>query len=79
MISPTKHNHPDKTVLFVSYLILSELKRHTVRSFDSLFAKVKSNNPHLEHHFIYAINLLFCLGLIRYSKKNDNFTLVEIK
>ena len=71
MLRPTKHSHPDKTVVALSVLLLRRLSQRRVESFDDLRLVAKSGGSDLL--FLPALNLLFVLGLVEYHPKIDSF------
>lgn len=73
MLRPSKHSHPDRTVINVSMLLLSRLKSRRVEEYDDLRKLAKKNVSGGDVLFLPAINLLFLLGLIEYRPKTDAF------
>ena len=73
MLYPTKHTHPDRTVLAVSALLLKRLRSKRVESFADLYNFAKSSTPGSEALFEASITFLFALGLIEYKTKTDAF------
>ena len=77
MLRPTKHSHPDRTVIAASVVLLKRLRTRRVETFDSLrtsaFTRTRSSSGRL---FAPALNLLFLLGLIEYRPKTDSFEYV---
>jgi hypothetical protein len=76
MIRPSKHAHPDLTVVSVSFVILERLKRKRTETYSDLVSLVESRTKNAKALFLPAVNLLFLLGLIRYLPKADRFELV---
>lgn len=71
MLRPTKHSHPDRTVVNVALHLLKRLRRQRVDRYGELrdFAKrVVTGGDVL---FLPALNFLFLLGLIEYRPKTD--------
>jgi len=77
MIKPTKHNHPDKTVIYTSFLMLKELRKKRVVSYSNLLKLIKTKVTSGEFLFMPALNLLFLLGLIEYKAKTDSIEYIE--
>ena len=73
MLSPTKHLHPDKTVVCVATILLKRLKTKRVESFDDLLALARKRVRGANILFLPALNLLFILGLVEYRPKTDSF------
>jgi hypothetical protein len=71
-LRPTKHSHPDRTVINVSVLLLSRLKSRRLEDYYGLrkYAKKVVNGGDVL--FLPALNLLFLMGLIDYRPKNDS-------
>ncbi len=71
MLRPTKHSHPDKTVVSASLLILARLRARRVEAYDDLLKYVKKGVPGGGFLFLPALNLLYLLGLVEYQPKTD--------
>ena len=71
MLRPTKHSHPDRTVINVSLLLLSRLKARRVDDYDSLRKFTKKAVAGGDVLFLQALNFLYLLGLIDYRPKTD--------
>ncbi|NOL51808.1 ABC-three component system middle component 8 [Pelistega suis] len=79
MLRPNKHNHPDKTVLYASFLILKSLKKSRVIHYNDLLLLVKDKIVNGKYLFLPALNFLFLLGLINYQPKTDTIEYIEKK
>lgn len=77
IIRPNKHSHPDKTVVYASFLILKELKKKRLVSYSKLLNLVKSKITSGEYLFVPALNFLFLLGLVEYQPKTDMLEFIE--
>lgn len=77
MIRPTRHNHPDKTLIFTSYLMLQQVKSKRIVDYSTLFKYVKENVTSGEFLFLPALNFLYLLGLIQYHKRTDSIEYIE--
>lgn len=73
MLRPSKHSHPDRTIINVSMLLLSRLKARRVEDYDALKKFVKKNVSGGDVLFLPALNLLYLLGLVDYRPKTDAF------
>ncbi len=73
MLKPTKFSHPDKTVIAVATVILSELSKKRVMKYDKLFEQIKKTCEGTESLFLPAVNLLYLLGAVAYRRKTDSF------
>jgi len=71
MLRPTKHSHPDKTVINASVVILSRLKELRVENYSNLLNHIKKVISGGEVLFLPALNFLFLMGLIEYRAKTD--------
>ena len=71
MLRPTKHSHPDRTVINVALRLLVRLKRERLDGYDDLrkFAKKTVNGGDVL--FLPALNFLFLMGLVDYRPKTD--------
>jgi hypothetical protein len=72
MLRPSKHSHPDRTVINVSILLLSRLKARRLESFDSLRAYAKKSVIGGDVLFLPSLNFLYLIGLIDYRPKTDS-------
>lgn len=70
MLKPTKHSHPDRTVIYVSLLLLTRLKKLRIDDYDSL-RKHANKVIGGDILFLPALNFLYLLGLIDYRPKTD--------
>ena len=71
MLRPTKHSHPDRTVINVSLLLLSRLKDRRVDEYDVLRKFAKKHVVGGDVLFLPALNLLYLMGLVEYRPKTD--------
>ena len=71
MLRPTKHSHPDRTVINVSLLLLARLKKRRLDDYDGLRKYAKKAVSGGDVLFLPALNLLYLLGLIEYRPKTD--------
>lgn len=71
MLRPTKHSHPDRTVINMSLLLLSRLKKRRFDEYDVLRKFAKKNVVGGDILFLPALNFLYLLGLIEYRPKTD--------
>ncbi len=71
MLRPTKHSHPDRTVINVSVLLLSRLKERRFDEYDMLRQFAKKRVCGGDILFLPALNFLYLLGLIEYRPKTD--------
>lgn len=71
MLRPTKHSHPDRTVINVSLLLLKRLKKDRIGDYDTLRKNIKKSITGGDILFLPALNFLYLLGLIEYHQKTD--------
>jgi hypothetical protein len=71
MLRPTKHSHPDRTVINVSVLLLQRLKARRVEEYEALKKYVKKAVVGGEVLFLPALDFLYLLGLVEYRPKTD--------
>lgn len=71
MLRPTKHSHPDRTVINVSLLLVARLKARRVDEYDVLRKFAKKNVMGGDVLFLPALNFLYLLGVIEYRPKTD--------
>ncbi len=79
MLRPTKHTHPDKTVINVAVFLLEKLRKNRIEQFSELYSFVKNQLKDCESLFIPALDFLFILGAIEYRPKIDSFEYVAKK
>lgn len=71
MLRPTKHSHPDRTVINVSLLLLAQLKKRRVDEYEALRKFSKKCVVGGDVLFLPALNFLYLMGLIEYRPKTD--------
>ena len=71
MLRPSKHAHPDRTVINVSLLLLSRIKDIRVEDYDTLRKFAKSKVMGGDVLFLPALNFLYLMGLLEYRPKTD--------
>lgn len=71
MLRPTKHSHPDRTVINVSLLLMARLKERRVDEYDVLLKFAKKSVIGGDVLFLPALNFLYLMGLIEYRSKTD--------
>lgn len=73
MLLPTKHSHPDETVLATATVILRQLRRKQAIPFDELRAQIPSRHDSAEYLFAPALSVLYLVGLLEYNSSIDSF------
>ena len=71
MLRPTKHSHPDRTVVNVALLLLTRLKSRRVDEYGVLRKFAKKSVIGGEVLFLPALNFLYLMGLVEYRPKTD--------
>jgi hypothetical protein len=71
MLRPTKHSHPDRTVINVSLLLLARLRARRVDAYHALRQFAKKSVVGGDVLFLPALNFLYLMGLIEYRPKTD--------
>jgi hypothetical protein len=72
MLRPTKHSHPDRTVISVALLLLVRLKSRRLEDYSQLKSYAKKSVNGGDVLYLPALNFLFLLGLIDYHAKTDS-------
>jgi hypothetical protein len=72
ILRPTKHAHPDRTVISLSLLLLARLKTRRLEDYDGLRKFAKRSVKGGDVLFLPALNFLFIIGLIDYRPKTDS-------
>ncbi len=76
MLKPTKHSHPDRTVISMSLWLLARLKTRRLDDYESLRSSAKRAINGGDILFLPALNFLYLLGLIEYRPKTDTIEYV---
>ena len=63
MLRPTKHSHPDRTVVNVALLLLMRIRKRRLEGYGALRGYAKKA--------VAGGDVLFLLGLIEYRPKTD--------
>lgn len=79
MIRPSKHAHPDLTVISMAYVILERIRKVRSEKYSELFKQASKLHQDADNLFLPAVNFLFLLGLIKYYPKGDRFEYVGLK
>jgi hypothetical protein len=76
MLRPTKHSHPDRTVINVSLLLIARLKMRRLDDYDNLREYAKKAVDGGDVLFLPALSFLYLLGLVEYRPKTDSLEYV---
>ncbi|HTM81939.1 ABC-three component system middle component 8 [Asticcacaulis sp.] len=71
MLRPSKHAHPDKTVIAVALNLLSRLRNKRLCEYESLRSYSRRSKPGSDPLFLPALNFLYLMGLVEYHPKTD--------
>jgi len=71
MLRPTKHSHPDRTLINVAYLVLQHIRIIRLVGYSDLRNFVKKKVSGGDIFFLPSLNFLYLLGLIEYRPKID--------
>jgi hypothetical protein len=71
MLRPTKHSHPDRTIVNIALLLLMHLRKRRLENYSALRGFAKKTVCGGDILFLPALNFLFLLGLIEYHPKTD--------
>lgn len=72
MLRPTKHSHPDRTVINLSVVLLARLKNRRLDDYYGLQKYAKKTVSGGDVLFLPALNFLYIMGLIEYRPKTDS-------
>lgn len=73
MLIPTKHDHPDLTILATSAVVLSLLRQKRSSSYEEVREALEQTHPQAPLMLPLATTFLFALGLIEYAPATDAF------
>lgn len=76
MLRPSKHSHPDRTVVRMAAVLLKRLRDRRLDDYDSLLSFSRKAVQGADFLFLPALDFLFLLGLIQYHPKTDSFEYV---
>jgi hypothetical protein len=76
MLRPSKHSHPDRTVINVSLLLMARLKVRRLDNYGNLREYAKKAVDGGDVLFLPALSFLYLLGLVEYRPKTDSLEYV---
>ncbi len=76
MLRPTKHSHPDRTVINASLLLLVRIKKRRLEKYEELLKFIKKSCARSDELFLPALSFLYLMGLIEYRPKVDSIEYV---
>lgn len=71
MLRPSKHAHPDRTVIFAAMVMLVRLRTRRHEAYAELKAHLRKTVDGGDTLFLPTLNFLFLLGLVDYHPKTD--------
>ena len=71
MLRPTKHSHPDRTVINMAMQLLMQLRKRRHQRYGDLQIFAKKVVAGGDVLLLPALSFLFILGLVEYRPKND--------
>jgi hypothetical protein len=76
MLRPSKHSHPDQTVIAVAVHVLQRMRKKRIIGYDALRDFIRKSVKGGDALFIPSLSFLFLVGLIAYHPKTDTFEYV---
>ena len=76
MLRPTKHSHPDRTVVNLALRLLIRLKEVRLENYDALLKFARKAVDGGDVLFLPTVNFLFLMGILEYRPKTDAFEYV---
>jgi hypothetical protein len=73
MLRPSKHSHPDQTVVAAATILLKELRRKRAIPYSDLKLVLEKSSRSSDYLFIPAVSILHLLGLVEYRPTTDLF------
>ena len=71
MLRPTKHSHPDRTVISVAMIMLARLRARRFDEYDDLLKYARNAAVGGDVLFLPSLNFLYLMGLVEYHPKTD--------
>ena len=71
MLRPSKHSHPDRTVINVALLLLARLRAQRLCEYDALLKYVRKAVIGGDVLFLPSLNFLYLMGVVEYHPKTD--------
>lgn len=76
MLTPNKHTSIKYSILYISGLILTEIKRNGIIQYDDLKnVIINSIGKELGDSFEYSLSYLFLINKINYNQNLDSFSI----
>ena len=71
MLRPSKHAHPDRTIINVALVLLTRVRAQRLCDYDQLRAFARKAVTGGDVLYLPALNFLYLVGLIEYHAKTD--------
>lgn len=71
MLRPTKHSHPDRTVISLALILLARIRARRLDEYDALLNYSRKAVKGGDVLFLPSLNFLYLMGLIEYHPKTD--------
>lgn len=71
MLRPTKHSHPDRTVINVALIVLERIRVQRLEEYDALLNYARNAVVGGDVLFQPSLNFLYLMGLVEYHPKTD--------
>lgn len=76
MLTPNKHTDIKYSILYISGLVISEVKRNGIIQYDDLKSVIiNSVGKELGETFEYSLSYLFLINKINYNQTLDSFSI----
>lgn len=72
MLRPSKHAHPDLTVINLATILLKHLKERRLEEYDKLLKFARKKVRGGDAIYLPSLSLLYILGLAEYRPKTDS-------
>ena len=76
MLRPSKHSHPDRTVISLALLLLKRLRKRRIEEYGDLLKYARNAVVGGQFLFLYSLSFLYLTGLIEYHPKTDSIEYV---
>ena len=76
MLRPTKHSHPDRTVINVALIVLERIRVRRLEEYDLLLKYARNAVMGGDVLFQPSLNFLYLMGLVEYHPKTDTIEYV---
>jgi hypothetical protein len=76
MLRPSKHSHPDRTVINVALLLLARLRAQRLCEYAALLQYARKAVAGGDVLFLPSVSFLYLMGLVDYHPKTDAFEYV---